>query len=128
MSGVGAIGRITPGERTVEMRYPPEMACCSGSALFVEQEGEEVLYVGLMSRPEGAPRGRGLLRYNTASGAAQHYGIPDLITDIRRAGPALVFAAAHGLYLFENDTFAHYRLEPAPEGGLELVTFALPPP
>lgn len=126
MSGVGAIGRIAPGERTVEMRYPPEMACCSGSALFVEPEGEEVLYVGLVSRPEGAPVGRGLLRYNPATGAAQHYPIPDVISDIRRAGEALAVATAHGLYLFENGAFAHYRLEPAREGGLELVTFALP--
>lgn len=128
MSGAGAIGRITLGERAVEMRYPPEMACCSGSALFVEQEGEEVLYVGLMSRPEGAPTGRGLLRYNPASGAAHRYIIPDVITDIRRAGPSLVLATAHGLYLLEDDALAHYRLEPAPQGGLELVTFALPAP
>lgn len=125
-SGVGAIGRITLGQPGVEITYPPEMACCAASALFVEPEGEEVLYAGLMIRPEGAPDGRGLLRYHPATGETRHYAIPDVIHDIRRAGAALVIATAHGLYLLEQDTLAHYRLEPAPQGGLELVTFALP--
>lgn len=125
-SGVGAIGRITLGQRTVDISYPPEMACCAASALYVEPEGEEFLYAGLMNRPEGAPIGRGLLRYHPPTGETRHYAIPDVIHDIRRAGAALVVATAHGLYLVEEDTVAHYRLEPAPQGGLELVTFALP--
>ena len=127
-SGVGALGNITLGRREVYLRYLPEMACCSGSALYVEPEGEEILYAGLASYTEGAAIGRGLLRYNAATGEARHFAIPDVISGIRRAGAALAIASEHGLYLLENGSLAHYRLEPAAGGGARHVAFSLARP
>lgn len=127
LTGVGFIGRLTPGQPTLDLRYLPEIACCSGSALHVAPEGEEVLYAALAARPEGAVIGRGLLRYHPATGETHHFPIPDLISSIQPAGPALALATDHGLYLLENDSLAHYRLEPSLDGGLEIVTLALPP-
>ncbi len=125
-TGIGFVGRIRLGERGLETRYLPEIACCAGSALYVNPTGEEVLYAALAKYPEGMPIGRGLLRYHPASGETRYFPIPDLISDIRPAGAALAMATSHGLYLLEGDSLAHYRVEPAAGGGLELVTVCLP--
>ncbi|MCL4796354.1 MAG: hypothetical protein KJZ84_17460 [Bryobacteraceae bacterium] len=127
-TGIGFVGRIRLGEPGVEARYLPEIACCAGSALYVTPNGEEVLYAGLAEYTEGMPIGRGLLRCHPESGKTRYFPVPDTISDIRPAGEALAMATSHGLYLLEGDSLAHYRIEPAADGGVELVTITLPSP
>lgn len=124
-SGVGYLGRIRIGHAGVEVRMLPEMACCAGTALYVTAEGEELVYVGLATRPEGRVRGRGVVRHHAATGKTEHFPIPDVVTDIRPAGRAMALASEHGLYLMEGTGLAQYRVEPAAGGGLEVVTVAL---
>ena len=51
VSGVGAIGTFDFAARKYEMRYLPEIAPWSGSAMLLD--GDD-LWFGLMRRPEGA--------------------------------------------------------------------------
>lgn len=125
-SGAGFLGRIRTGEPTVETLYLPELSCCSGSALHVIHEPLETVFAGLMQRPEGAPQSHGLLRHVPSTGETRVFEVPDVIRDIRGAGRSLAVATDHGLYLLEEERLAQYRLEPAVNGGLELVTITLP--
>jgi hypothetical protein len=125
-SGAGFLGRIRVGEPTIETLYLPEMTCCSGTALHVTHEYIETVFAGLAQRPEGAWRSHGLLRHVPSTGETQVFGVPDVIRDIRGAGGSVALATDHGLYLLEDERLAQYRLEPAVNGGLELVTIALP--
>ena len=125
-SGAGFVGRIRVGEPTIESFYLPEITCCSGSALHVVREPVETVFAGLMQRPEGALRSQGLLRHVPSTGETRVFAVPDVIRDIRGAGASLALATDHGLYLLEDEKLMQYRLEPAPGGGLEVVTMTIP--
>lgn len=125
-SGAGFLGRIRVGEPTVEAIYLPLISCCSGSALHVIREPVETVFAGLIQRPEGALASHGLLRHVPSTGETRVFGVPDVIRDIRGAGMSLAVATDHGLYLLEEERLVQYRLEPAFDGGLEMVTMVLP--
>ena len=91
VSGLGAIGTFDIATRKYQMRYLPEIAPWSGSAILLD--GDD-LWIGLKHRPEGADIGGGLLRYNMRTGAVKTFAIPDVIfTWIARATRSI--AAAH---------------------------------
>jgi len=95
VSGVGAIGSFDLSTRRYEMRYLPEIAPWSGSAILLD--GAD-LWIGLMRRPEGADYGAGLLRYNISTGAVAKYPVADYIHTIDRLGDTLYCGTSHGLY------------------------------
>lgn len=117
-SGVGAIGSFDISSRHYEMRYLPEIAPWSGSAILLD--GDD-LWIGLKRRPEGADIGAGLLRYSISSGGVHTYAIPDVIFTIDRAGDALYCGTSHGLYMLRADQLTQLRFEPDVSGQVIMV-------
>jgi hypothetical protein len=117
-SGVGAIGSFDISTRKYEMRYLPEIAPWSGSAILLD--GAD-LWIGLMRRPEGAEYGAGLLRYNTATGAVAKYPVADYIHTIDRLGDTLYCGTSHGLYTVRGSRVTQLRFEPDDQGKLVMV-------
>lgn len=118
VSGVGAVGAFDVTARKYEMRYLPEIAPWSGSAMLLD--GKD-LWIGLMRRPEGASYGGGLLRYSTGTGVVRKYAIPDLIYTIDRLGGTLYCGASHGLYTVRDRVITQLRFEPDGKGKLIMV-------
>jgi hypothetical protein len=118
VSGVGAIGSFDPATRRFEMRYLPEIAPWSGSAILLD--GDDV-WVGLMRRPEGAAIGGGLLRYNKANGAVVKYVVAGLIHTIDRMGDTIYCGTSNGLYTVRGDEIRQFRFEPDESGKLVMV-------
>jgi hypothetical protein len=117
-SSLGAIGTFDARTRKYEMRYLPEIARWSGSALRLD--GDDV-WVGLAHHPEGAVYGGGLLRYNRKTRAVRTYPVNDLIYTIDRAGDALYLGTSHGLYMLRSETLTQYRFEPDEGGRIHVV-------
>lgn len=117
-SGVGAIGSFDLRTNKFEMRYLPEIAPWSGSAIRLD--GED-LWIGLMRQPEGAAFSGGLLRYNTRTGAVGKYDIPDYIHTIDRVGDTIYCGTANGLYLLRGQKITHLRFEPDSIGKLTMT-------
>ena len=117
-SGVGAMGSFDISTRKYEMRYLPEIAPWSGSAILLDGAA---LWIGLMRRPEGAEYGAGLLRYNTATGAVAKYPVADYIHTIDRLGDTLYCGTSHGLYTVRGSRVTQLRFEPDDQGKLVMV-------
>ena len=125
VSGIGAIGSFDIASRQYRMRYLPEIAPWSGSAILLD--GDD-LWIGLKQRPEGADIGRGLLRYDVRSGAIQTFGRPDVIFTLDRAGNALYCGSSHGLYMVRGHHITQLRFEPNASGQLAMVPRDVPQP
>jgi hypothetical protein len=117
-SGVGAIGSFDISTRQWGMRYLPEIAPWSGSAILLDDGN---LWIGLMRRPEGSDYGAGLLRYNIAAGAVAKYPVTDYIYTINRLGDTLYCGTSHGLYTVRGDKVTQLRFEPDDKGKLIMV-------
>jgi len=115
-SGVGAVGSFDISTRQYAIRYLPEIAPWSGSAILLD--GGD-LWIGLMRRPEGASYGAGLLRYKT--GAVTKYAVADYINTIDRLGDTLYCGTSHGLYTVRDKKVAQLRFEPDDRGKLIMV-------
>ncbi|HTS49822.1 MAG TPA: hypothetical protein VMH05_17860 [Bryobacteraceae bacterium] len=122
VSGIGAIGTFDLATRKYQMRYLPEIAPWSGSAILLD--GDD-LWIGLKHRPEGADIGGGLLRYNVRTGAVKTFAIPDVIYTIDRAGDALYCGTSHGLYMLRGDRITQLRFEPDESGQLVMIPRAV---
>ena len=118
VSGVGAIGSFDISTRKYDMRYLPEIAPWSGSAILLD--GGD-LWIGLMRRPEGADYGAGLLRYNITTGAVAKYAVADYIHTIDRLGDTLYCGTSHGLYTVRGNKVTQLRFEPDDKGKLIMV-------
>jgi hypothetical protein len=118
VSGVGAIGSFDISTRKYDMRYLPEIAPWSGSAILLDGGN---LWIGLMRRPEGAEYGAGLLRYNITSGAVAKYPVPDYIHTIDRLGDTVYCGTSHGLYTVRGNKVTQFRFEPDDKGKLIMV-------
>ena len=118
VSGVGAVGSFDISTRKYEMRYLPEIAPWSGSAILLD--GGD-LWIGLMRRPEGADYGAGLLRYNIRTGAAAKYPVADYIHTIDRLGDTVYCGTSHGLYTVRGNHVMQFRFEPDDKGKLIMV-------
>jgi hypothetical protein len=119
VSGVGAIGSFDISTRKYDMRYLPEIAPWSGSAILLDDGN---LWIGLMRRPEGADYGAGLLRYNRTTGAVTKYAVADYIYTIDRLGDTLYCGTSHGLYTVRGNKVTQLRFEPDDKGKLIMVT------
>lgn len=117
-SGIGAIGTFDISTRKYLMRYLPEIAPWSGSAILLD--GED-LWIGLKHRPEGAEIGGGLLSYNMRTGRVKTFAIPDVIFTIDRAGDAIYCGTSHGLYMLRGDQITQLRFEPNESGQLIMI-------
>jgi hypothetical protein len=120
VSGVGAIGTFNPATGRYRMRYLPEIAPWSGSALLVN--GESV-WIGLMRQPEGSAYGGGLLRFDNATGEVRNYPVPGYISTISQVGAVVYLGAENGIYTLDTgtDELTHITVEPGPEGPRTLV-------
>lgn len=123
VSGIGAIGSFDIAARKYQMRYLPQIAPWSGSAIMLD--GDD-LWIGLKRRPEGADLGGGLLRYNIRTGAVQTFAIPDVIFTIDRGGDAVYCGTSHGLYLVRGGQVTQLRFEPDETGQLAMIRRDLP--
>jgi hypothetical protein len=111
--------------RQYDMRYLPEIAPWSGSAILLD-DGD--LWIGLMRRPEGNDYGAGLLRYNTATGAPTKYAVADYIHTIDRLGDTIYCGTSHGLYTVRGNQVTQLRFEPDDTGKLIMVQRAVRQP
>lgn len=119
LSGVGAVGMFDISTRKYEMRYFPQIARWSGSAMLLDDEN---LWIGLMRRPEGASYGAGLLRYNTKTSAVTRYAVTDYIFTIDRLADTIYCGTSHGLYTVrDNNRVTQFRFEPDDKGKLTMV-------
>jgi hypothetical protein len=118
-SGVGAVGHFDLRTHKFEMRYLPEIAAWSGSA--IRPDGDD-LWIGLMRQPEGAAFGGGLLRYNLKTGSVLRFEIPDYIYTIDRVGDAVYCGTSNGLYIVRRGEVTHMAFEPDPAGKLTMIT------
>lgn len=118
VSGVGAVGAFDISTRKYQMRYLPEIAPWSGSAILLD--GDD-LWIGLMRRPEGAGYGAGLLRYNLTTGAVTKYAVTDYINTIDRLRETLYCGTSHGLYTVCDNKVTQLRFEPDDKGTLIMV-------
>ena len=118
-SGVGAIGAFDLRTHKFEMRYLPEIAPWSGSAIRLDGDH---LWIGLMRQPEGAAYSGGLLRYNPRTGSVKTYGIPDYIYTIDRFGDGVYCGTSNGLYLVRGEEVVHMSFEPDASGELVAVS------
>jgi hypothetical protein len=118
VSGVGAVGVFDISTRKYDMRYLPEIAPWSGSAILLDGGN---LWIGLIRRPEGAVYGAGLLRYNITTGAAAKYAVADSIHTIDRLGETLYCGTSHGLYTIRGGKVRQLRFEPDDKGKLIMV-------
>ena len=118
VSGIGAIGSFDIPTRQYQMRYLPEIAPWSGSAIMLD--GDD-LWIGLKRQPEGVQIGGGLLRYSISSGKVQMFAIPDVIFTIDRVGDALYCGSSHGLYMLRGDHITQLRFEPDQSGQLVMI-------
>ena len=119
VSSVGAIGSFDVATRKYNMRYLPEIAPWSGSALRLD--GDD-LWMGLMRRPEGANYGVGLLRYNIGTGGVRKYAVADLIYTIDRLNSAIYCGTSNGLYIVQGDRITQLRFEPDAHGKLTMFS------
>jgi hypothetical protein len=124
VSGIGAIGAFDIASRKYEMRYLPEIAPWSGSAIRLDGDS---LWIGLKRQPEGAVIGGGLLRYTIATGKAQVFAVPDVVFTIDRVGDALYCGTSHGLYMVRGDRITQLRFEPDESGQLVMIAREVPP-
>jgi len=118
-SGVGAVGAFDVRTHKFEMRYLPEIAQWSGSA--IRRDGDD-LWIGLMRQPEGAAYSGGLLRYNPKTGSVAKYDIPDYIFTIDRLGDAIYCGTSNGLYIVRGAPVTQMRFEPDVAGRLVAVS------
>lgn len=114
-SGVGAIGAFDVRTGKFEIRYLPEMAAWSGSAMRLDHED---LWIGLMRQPEGSAFSGGLLRYSRKTGAVAKFDVPDYINTIDRMGDAIYCGTSNGLYVVRGGAVAHISFEPDISGRL----------
>jgi hypothetical protein len=117
-SSVGAIGTFDIQSGRYHMRYLPEIAEWSGSALLLDGDA---LWIGLVHRGEGADMGGGLLLYNTKIGSVKRYAVPDVIHTIDHVGDALYCGTSHGLYVVRNGKVTQLRFEPDARGTIIMV-------
>ncbi|HUJ51345.1 MAG TPA: hypothetical protein VLW25_14145 [Bryobacteraceae bacterium] len=117
-SGIGAIGTFDISTRKYLMRYLPEIAPWSGSAILLDGDR---LWIGLKRRPEGADIGGGLLRYNMHTGRVKTFAIPDVIFTVDRARDAIYCGTSHGLYMLRGDQITQLRFEPNESGQLVMI-------
>lgn len=118
LSGVGALGSFDVQARTFEMRYLPEVADWSVSALLVEPEA---VWLGLARQPEGAQYSGGLLRWDRNTQAVQRWAETPVITGIARQGQRLYMATDEGAAIFENGELIRYVLDVDRDGVYRLV-------
>lgn len=123
ISGIGAIGSFDIAARKYQMRYLPQIAPWSGSAIMLD--GDD-LWIGLKRRPEGADIGGGMLRFNIRTGAVQAFAIPDVIFSIDRAADAVYCGSSHGLYLVRGGQVTQLRFEPNESGQFAMIPRDVP--
>lgn len=119
VSGVGAIGSFDMETRKYQMRWLPEIAAWSGSAIRWDNG---TLWIGLMRQPEGAAFGGGLLRYNVATGVAAKVEIPDYIDTLDRVEDTIYCGTVDGLYTVTGSEITHLSFEPDATGKLVMIT------
>jgi hypothetical protein len=117
-SGVGAVGAFDVRTHRFEMKYLPEIAAWSGSAIRLDGDS---LWIGLMRQPEGAAFSGGLLHYNPGTGLVTKYKIPDYIHTIDRFGDAIYCGTANGLYMIRGGEVTHTSFEPDATGKLTAI-------
>jgi hypothetical protein len=118
VSGVGAIGVFDVTARKYHMRYLPEIAGWSGSAILLD--GDE-LWIGLVHHPEGADFGGGLLGYNTNTGSVKKYAFRDVIYTIDRVEDTIYCGTSDGVYILRDGKLTQLRFEPNEKGTLIMV-------
>jgi hypothetical protein len=112
-SGLGGIGAFHLETNTYTMMHPRRLVPYAGSALLLD--GDDV-WIGMMTRPEGAAFGTGLLRFNRRTKETQRYEVLDYVYTIDRLGDAIYVGTVNGLYVVRGNALAHYRFEPDESG------------
>lgn len=97
-TGVGGFGYFDIDSYSYELRYIPEIASWSVSAMHVEGNN---LWMGLTGNPEGAPYGGGLVRYNLHSGKMARFDVPGVVNVIRRWRGRLYLGTSKGLVVID---------------------------
>jgi hypothetical protein len=111
VTGVGAIGYFDRTANRYVLVNSAELAAWSTSALLIE---DDVAWVGLVRRPEGASRSGGLLRYDLQENRSSKFLVPDIILTITRWNGALYLGTTNGLYVIREDAMSRFRIEPGP--------------
>jgi hypothetical protein len=117
-TGVGAIGYYDRLAKAFTLFRPPELVRWSVSAILVE---ENVVWAGLMRRPEGASFSGGLMRYDLSANRADVFPVEHVIRTIARGAGGLRLGSTEGVYTVRNGNLTHLVLEPMLDGTFGLV-------
>jgi hypothetical protein len=119
-TGVGGLGYLDTQTSQYQFVPVPKLADWSGSAILVEND---VVFVGLVDRPEGEPFAGGLLRYDFQSHTSRTFPVDEVIHQIVHWTARIYLATQNGAYVInESGPMTRYRVEPNIDNRFLLVT------
>jgi hypothetical protein len=122
-SGVGSLGYLDATKGTFTFLGIPELRPWSVSALLAQ---DQIVWAGLVSRPEGADHSGGLLRHDLQTSKTRIYPVEDLITSLHESGDSLIIGTANGIYVLRGGRLVRHRVLPDARGRFLLYTDVLP--
>lgn len=117
-TGVGGYGQFDIETKEYELKYLPEIAASSVSALYVE---DGLLWMGLYGQPEGAPYSGGLVSYDRKSGYVSSYPIRGMVNVIRKWGDRVYVGTSTGITIVSSGTITTATLNIDKDGHGYLV-------
>ncbi len=117
-TGVGGYGQFDIETKEYELKYLPEIAASSVSALYVD---DGLLWMGLYGQPEGAPYSDGLVSYDHKSGRVSSYPISGMVNVIRKWGDRVYVGTSKGATIVSPDAITTAKLNIGKDGHGYLV-------
>jgi len=121
ISGVGGVGYYDTLTSAYMFLKIPELVPWSVSSLLLEGQ---TLWIGLVSHPEGADYGGGLLHYDLRTGTTMKYPVEEVILRIIKWNGRTYLATTGGVSVIEGERVTRrYLVEPALDGKLIVMPF-----
>ncbi len=117
-TGVGGLGWFDTVNRSVQMRYLPELADWSASAILADQDE---VWLGLVRHPEGADMPGGLARVRLSDWSVRVYTLPQVVHVIRRVDDLLYIGTSDGVYRLGPRGLDRIAIRRTAEGGYRVT-------
>jgi hypothetical protein len=120
ITGIGGVGYFDTTASKYTFLNVPEIVGWSVSAILVQDKD---LWIGLVSHPEGADEGGGLLLHNLQTGTTTKYEVKgDVVLAIRRWNNATYLATPTGLLVMKGGQITdRYIVEPKIDETFDLI-------
>ncbi len=118
-TGIGGLGWFDAVSREFHVRYIPEIADWSVSALLADQRE---IWLGLVTHPEGADISGGLAEVRLSDWSVTVHKLPQIVRIIRRVNGVLYLGTSDGAYRLGPNGLDRIALRRTLEGGYRLET------